>query len=199
VNDSLSLIVLVRNAEATLAQQIQHLLDLVPDFTSRFEILVVDDGSTDHTFELAADLSRQYPQLRIIRHFQTRGIEAARTTGLRHASGQTVMVQEDSGLPSPTQLRRLWSLRHDRDLIMARSQQRPRVFDADLLERLTTWGQTLRNLGSRTSAGGVQMIRRDAAHDVSDAAAEQTLHVYELRESDLRVPVVREAYQRSPG
>ena len=54
MNDSLSIIVPVRNAEAALAVQIGKLLEVLPDLTSRFEIVVVDDGSTDQTIERGA-------------------------------------------------------------------------------------------------------------------------------------------------
>jgi polyisoprenyl-phosphate glycosyltransferase len=166
VNDSLSLIVPVRDAEATLTDQVHHLLDVLPDLTSRFEIVVVDDGSTDHTVELARELASQYPQLRLIGHAQPRGREAAVKTGLASARGQTVLVQEDAVALSPTDLRRLWSLRHDPGVVTARTQQQPGIFHPDLLERLSTWGQALRNLARRTSAGGIRMIRRDAAQSL---------------------------------
>jgi polyisoprenyl-phosphate glycosyltransferase len=163
LNDSLSIIVPVRNAEARLAEQVGHLLDVLPDLTTHFEIVLVDDGSTDHTVELARELARQYPQLRLIRHVEPRGPEAALKTGLAWAQGQTVFVQEDPAAPSSTDLRRLWSLRHDQEVVMARVEPRPGLFDPGLLERLTTWGQALRNLARGHSACGIHMIRRRAA------------------------------------
>jgi polyisoprenyl-phosphate glycosyltransferase len=167
VTDSLSIIVPVRNAEATLVEQVHHLLDVLPDLTSRFEVVIVDDGSTDHTLDLARELARKYPQLRLLYHPEPRGHAAAVQTGLARAQGRTVLVQEDVATLSPTDLRRLWSLRNDRDCVLARTQQRPGVFDPDLLERLTTWGQALRNLARRTTPGGMQMIRRDAAQSLA--------------------------------
>jgi glycosyltransferase involved in cell wall biosynthesis len=167
VNDSLSIIVPVRNVEATLPEQVHHLLDLLPDLTSRFEIIVVDDGSTDHTLETARELASQYPQVRLRSHAQPRGQAEAVRTGLALAEGQTILIQEDSAGPSPTELRRLWSLRHDRGCIMARTQQQPGVFSPELLDRLSTWGQALRNLAKRTMPGGIQMIRRDAAQSLT--------------------------------
>jgi len=166
VTGSLSIIVPVCNAEATLSQQLHDLLDLLPDLTSCFEIVVVDDGSTDHTLEIARELAHKYPQLRPISHPQPRGQAAAIKSGLAHAQGQTILVQEDSASLSPTDLRRLWSLRHDRDCIMARTQQQAGVFPPELIDRLSTWGQALRNLSRRASPGGVQMIRRDAAQSL---------------------------------
>jgi glycosyltransferase involved in cell wall biosynthesis len=166
MTDSLSIIVPVRNVEATLSRQVDELLDLAADLTSDFEILVVDDGSDDQTSDVAGELARRYPQLRTIRQQQARGREAAVKAGLARARGRTVLVRECAAL-STNDLRRLWSLRHNRDLLMARSQKRPGVLDPDLLERLTTWGESLRNLAKRASAGGIQMIRRDAAQSLS--------------------------------
>lgn len=166
-SDSLSLVLPVRNAERTLVPRVSRLLDLLPDLTSRFEIVVVDDGSTDATADVAGELTQQYPQLRLIRHNRPGGLDAAAKTGLQSATGATVLVQEDSAPLSPAGLRRLWALRHDSSVVMARTQQRPGVFGPELLERLSTWGQALRELAKKNAAGGVQLIRRDGAERVS--------------------------------
>jgi glycosyltransferase involved in cell wall biosynthesis len=167
MTDSLSIIVPMRNAAATLSRQVDELLEVAAELTSDFEILVVDDGSDDPTSDVAGELARRYPQLRIIRHQQPHGRNAAVKAGLTSATGRTVLVCEDAAL-SPTGLRRLWSLRHDRDLIMARSQRQPGLLDPDLIERLTTWGQSLRNLAKRARSGGIQMIRRDGVQSMTE-------------------------------
>jgi glycosyltransferase involved in cell wall biosynthesis len=163
LNDSLSIVVPVSNAESTLARQIHRLLDILPDLTGRFEVVIVDDASADHTVDLARDLAAQYPQIRLIRHRQPLGTEAAVRTGLQWASGRTVFVQEDSAALSPTDLRRLWALRHDEELVMARTEQRPGIFDDRLLARLSQWGRKLQSLSPPAAgAGGIHMIRRTA-------------------------------------
>jgi glycosyltransferase involved in cell wall biosynthesis len=161
VNDSLSIVVPVCNAEATLTGQIARLLDVLPDLTGRFEIVVVDDASTDHTVELARELAARYPQLRLIRHREQRGIEAAVRTGLQWVTGRTVFVQEDSASLSTSDLRRLWGLRDKEEVVMARADGRPNAFDQRLLDRLERWGRALQQEAARVR--GIHMIRRDAA------------------------------------
>jgi hypothetical protein len=164
VTDSLSIVVPVCNAEAVLAGQLARLLDILPDLTSRFEIVVVDDASTDHTVELARELAVQFPQLKLVRHRERRGAPAAVRTGLQWATGRTVFVQEDAASLSTRDLRRLWVLRNDEDVVVARANVRPRVFDDQLLEQLAAWGQQLKSLGhAATAEGGIHMIRREAA------------------------------------
>ena len=62
----------------------------------------------------------------------------------RH-NGQVVLVCDKEAPLSPTDLRRLWSLRHSREATAA-SDATPGVFAPAMLEMLGTWGQTLRNM-----------------------------------------------------
>jgi len=151
---------------------------VLPDLTTRFEVLVVDDGSSDHTGELVRELATEYPQLRLIRHREPRGIEAAIRTGLQWVHGRTVFVQEDAASLSSADLRELWALRHDEALVMARAASRPGVFDPLLLDRLSQWGQTLKTAAQSPAGGGIHMIRRAAVEKLladNDAAGELTV------------------------
>ncbi len=56
VKRTLSLIIPVRNAEQSLAQDVARILDVLPELTKNFEVLIVDQDSTDHTREIAEDL-----------------------------------------------------------------------------------------------------------------------------------------------
>ncbi len=177
MNDSLSIIVPVRNAEAALAAQIGKLLDVLSDLTSRFEIVVVDDGSTDQTIDVVRELTTHYPQVRLIRHCECRGIEAAVRTGLQWAQGRTVFVQEDAASLSIADLRQLWALRHDDEVVMAHSVSRPGIFDPQLLDRLAQWGRSLQS-AAQSSGGGVHMIRRAAVEKLlADGDADEELTV----------------------
>jgi glycosyltransferase involved in cell wall biosynthesis len=173
LNDSLSIIVPVRDAEASLAADLHRLLDLLPDLTHRFEIVVVDDGSTDQTVELVRDLAIEFPQLRLIRHPQPQGRDAAVKTGLQWAQGKTVFVQEDPLALSAADLRRLWSLRRDDEVVLARAPRQAGEFSPALLDRLSAWGQSLRNSMQGRATSGIQMIRRAAAEQA--AAGESVL------------------------
>jgi len=167
VDDSLSIIVPVRDAQATISAQVLNLLDVLPDLTDRFEIIVVDDASHDQTAEIVGDLAREFPQIQLLIHSNPRGLALATKTGLAAASGQTLLVQEDMAPLSVNDLHRLWSLRHERDIVIARSQQTPSTFSPQLIDRLSSWGQSLRNSRKRSSPGGMQLIRRDGAQSLT--------------------------------
>ncbi len=105
---SLSYILPVHNAQDTLGRQVARLLDVLPDLAARFELVVVDDGSTDHTAEVAAELAHHYPQVRLASHARPRGSEAAVRTGVSCAAGEIVLVQPHGEVPGAARLRHMW-------------------------------------------------------------------------------------------
>lgn len=92
---SLSVLLPVKNAQATLNTAVHQILDEMTDSGDRFEILIIDDGSTDATSEVAHDLTCHYPQIRLLRHGISRGREAAIRTGLERSRGEVIMLRDD--------------------------------------------------------------------------------------------------------
>lgn len=68
------------------------------------EVIVVDDGSDDGTFERLSGL--QEPRLRVVRHERSRGVAQARNAGIGAARGEWVAFLDDDDLWSPLKLRR---------------------------------------------------------------------------------------------
>ena len=133
-----------------------ELLDLVAELTTDFELLIVDDGSSDSTEEVAHELAREYPQITVVRYEMQRGSDVAGRLGMEHTRGDVVFVQ-DLGEPTrANELKRLWRLRHDQDLVAARAQPQVRPDGAELLE-LPRAGHH----GGRPAPVGLRMIRRD--------------------------------------
>jgi len=93
----------VHNAERTLARQVSKLLDTLADLAGRFELLIVDDGSTDQTEEIAHELARDYPQLHVARQPNQLGADAAARIAVERTSGEVVILHE--GNESPTDIR----------------------------------------------------------------------------------------------
>ena len=116
---SVSLLFPVHNAQRTLARNVSGVLDILPDLTDRFEVLIVDDGSTDGTDEVAEDLARQYPQVNVVRHDRPRGLAESINTALAHSQGEIVFVPDPQQDFEPEALGQLWRLRDDLDVAIA--------------------------------------------------------------------------------
>ena len=59
--------------------------------TERYEVIVVDDGSTDQSWAVLTELAERYPFLRPVRHRSQRGIADALRTGYLHARGAVLV------------------------------------------------------------------------------------------------------------
>ena len=57
----------------------------------RYEVVVIDDGSTDDTWAVLERLASRYPFLRMVRHRARRGIADALRSGYLHARGSTLV------------------------------------------------------------------------------------------------------------
>lgn len=73
--------------------------------TDDYEILVVDDGSEDHTAEVLAELQRLVPELRVLRHPQNRGYGAALRTGFAAASKDLVFYTDGDAQFDPREMK----------------------------------------------------------------------------------------------
>lgn len=90
----LSLLLPVKNAQGTLDSLVHEILDLMAENEHLFELLIIDDSSTDATIEVAHELCRCYPQLRYIRCSLPLGRARAIAVGLKHSRGEVVMLVE---------------------------------------------------------------------------------------------------------
>jgi len=91
----LSLLLPVRDAQGILDRQVHEILELMAENEHLFELLIIDDGSTDATIEVAYELCQRYPQVRCLRHSVPLGREKAVLTGLKHCHGKVVMLVEE--------------------------------------------------------------------------------------------------------
>jgi glycosyltransferase involved in cell wall biosynthesis len=71
------------NEEANVEGMLQDMLDGLPEFAEVFEIIVVDDGSTDATYARAQAVADRDSRIRVLRHEVNRGYGAAVWTGLQ--------------------------------------------------------------------------------------------------------------------
>jgi glycosyltransferase involved in cell wall biosynthesis len=187
---SLSIVLPVHNAEKTLAVKVAQLLDILPDLTTDFEILLINDGSTDHTDEVAYEIAREYPQVHVTRHEKRLGQRGAIETGLAETSGEILFVQDEQAVIDSSKLHRLWELRNEDDFVFVPSSrlQRP------ALNRLAAWGV---RLDDGDSSSGVQMIRRNTPVQPESIAETIFRHSRTDRPESQRTPLSKSDHRVS--
>ncbi len=109
-----SVILPAYNEEATIAGDLAAIRTALTEAGITFELIVVDDGSTDGTPAVAAGL----PDVRLIRHEFNRGVGAARMTGIRAAAHEWIVTTDADGTYPNHEIPRLVRLLAANDMVI---------------------------------------------------------------------------------
>jgi dolichol-phosphate mannosyltransferase len=94
-----------RNIQLLVYRLSQLLDEVIP---GAYELIVVDDNSPDRTWEIAAQMMADYPQLRVMRRTQERGLSTAVVRGWQVARGEVLGVIDADLQHPPELLLKLW-------------------------------------------------------------------------------------------
>jgi len=72
--------------------------------TDDYEVIVVNDGSSDHTAEVLEELKRSYPRLKVVHHEKNRGYGGALRTGFASASKDLIFYTDGDAQYDPREL-----------------------------------------------------------------------------------------------
>ena len=132
---TLSCVIPCRNEARNLDLLLPQLADLLPRLAERWEVILVDDGSTDATARVMRDWS-ELPNFRSIELSRNFGKEAALTAGLQAAAGHVVvMMDADLQHPPPLIAEMVARWREGADVVYAQRSDRS---DETLFKRAGT-------------------------------------------------------------
>jgi glycosyltransferase involved in cell wall biosynthesis len=106
------------NDAGTIASVVIQAVQVAGRLTPDFEVLVINDGSTDSTGAIADELERTYPQVRVIHHARNRGYGGALRTGFASAGKALIAYTDGDAQYDPSELELLWKrLSDDADMV----------------------------------------------------------------------------------
>jgi glycosyltransferase involved in cell wall biosynthesis len=110
----ISVIVPMRNEAPSVDQLHEELTTTLEGFKRPYEIIAIDDGSTDDTFERLARLQAHDPRLRVIRFRRNFGQTAAFAAGFAHARGRFIVTSDGDLQNDPRDIPRMIELAEER-------------------------------------------------------------------------------------
>ncbi len=108
LNKSLTVVLPVYNGETRLRKSVHEVLELASELTSKFGVLIIDDGSNDATFEVAEELAARYPQVSVRRHRHCRGLGPTIDYVQRHVRSDAVIMHDGASPIDAGEMRSLW-------------------------------------------------------------------------------------------
>ncbi len=79
------------------------------ELTDDYEVIVVNDGSPDHTGALLDEMARTFPWLKVVHHPRNRGYGGALRTGFETCSKELVFYTDGDAQYDPRELAKLWA------------------------------------------------------------------------------------------
>lgn len=103
----ISIVIPIRNESPNIPELYRELTATLGGWGHSYEILIVDDGSTDDSFELLARLQERDARLRIIRFRRNFGQTAAFAAGFAHARGRIIVTVDGDLQNDPNDIPRM--------------------------------------------------------------------------------------------
>jgi polyisoprenyl-phosphate glycosyltransferase len=159
----LSLIVPLLNEEESIAIFLERIRPIIKSLNLNTEMIFVDDGSTDRTYEIICEEARLDPSIKLVRFSRNFGKEAALTAGLDLSKGSAV-IPIDADLQDPPELIeefvRLW--RDGFDVVIG--QRTKRDTDSSIKRTTSSWFYSIFNAVSEReiepNAGDYRLMSR---------------------------------------
>lgn len=114
---NISIIVPVYNVEKYLEKCLESILR---QSYQEYEVIIVDDGSTDGSSVIVEKYSEKYADKICCIYQKNQGLSAARNTGLRKAKGKYILFVDSDDAIAPDMLEKLYhaAVKYDSDLVM---------------------------------------------------------------------------------
>ena len=125
----LSIVVPVYNEEENVRPLFEKIREVCEAIGSTYEVLFVDDGSVDNTFEVLSELRNQEPCLAVIRFQENAGQTAAMAAGFEFAQGERIISMDGDLQNDPADIPRLLQkLDEEYDLVCGWRRERQDKF-----------------------------------------------------------------------
>jgi len=122
----LSIVIPVFNEQDSLPELMEWITGVLSDPGTRYEVIMVDDGSSDSSWKIIKELSNKYDFIRAIRFRRNYGKAAALQSGFMAASGDVVITMDADLQDNPEEIPELYRMINDQHFDLVSGWKRKR-------------------------------------------------------------------------
>jgi len=132
-----SVVIPVFNEKETLGETYKRLTAVMEGLNRGYEVIFVDDGSRDRSFEFLKGLCRRDRRIKIVKFSKNFGHHIALTAGIDCASGEAVILMDGDLQDPPEEIPKLYKkFKEGYDIVYARRKQGSDTFSKRLFSKL---------------------------------------------------------------
>ncbi|MDI6874972.1 MAG: glycosyltransferase [Actinomycetota bacterium] len=112
------------NDSATIGEVVEKALRVLRELTDDYEVIIVDDGSSDASGVVIDSVAAAHPEVRVVRHDRNRGYGAALRSGIKISSKNWIFYTDSDGQYDVEELRKLHALTGVADVVNGYKESR---------------------------------------------------------------------------
>jgi dolichol-phosphate mannosyltransferase len=132
---TVSAVVMAFNEESNLGGVVQEIVLALDGLEWQYEVVIVNDGSSDDTGSISEYLSRRFPKVRVIHHSENLGLGGVYRTGFAQARYDLITFYPADGQYSASIIQQFVPLMDDADMVLGYLPHRDCSFLAKSLSR----------------------------------------------------------------
>lgn len=195
------------NEEKNIEKVVLSAIPVAEKHADKWEIVMVDDGSKDKTFEIAQTLAQKHENLRVVSHSPNIGYGAALREGFTHSKYNCIVFTDGDGQFDFSELNKFIEKIEEYDLVIGFRRKRK---DHNIIKRLflmtllKIWDLVLFGIWFKDIDCGFKMIKREALNKIGPLRSEGAMITTEVlakaAKKKLKITQVGvEHYQRKYG
>lgn len=164
------------NEEKNIQKTVTQAAKILENIAKEYEIIVVNDGSTDKTGEIVKRLMKKNSKIRMITHTPNRGYGAALKSGLYHSQYPWIAFTDADGQFDFAEITNFLEKRNEAGLVIGyRPCRRDPVLRILIAKLLRIWNFTFFGLWLKDADCGFKLIKKEVVEKIGPLKTESAI------------------------
>jgi len=169
------------NEEKNIERVINNAIPIAQKYAQKWEILIIDDGSSDNTLKIAKELAQKNKNLKVISHWPNRGYGAALKEGFSNTKYSLIVFTDGDGQFDFSELPKFLEKIKTSDIVIGfRKKRKDHPLRHILMNLLKIWDLVFFGFYFRDIDCGFKLFRREALNKIMPFKSEGAMITTEI-------------------